>query len=311
MANYYDALSQDPIAVLPSETSYFSQPENGLDPRIFSGSQLNASVRKKILGLLFSTLSARFTAPEAWTKAWLAGSGVSHHWSAQRDPADLDCLIGINYAIFRKSNPEYLGLSDQEIASEINDILRENLHTQTEHFMGVYDLTFYANVKSNIVDIKPYAAYSLTDDSWTVEPVTLGTERNPEWDDIVSRDDIFARQIVDRYLEHLSGIRSTTNEAVRRNHETALISTLQQAEALFDEIHEGRHHAFSSAGEGYADFTNYRWQAGKQTGAVHALRHLKDAAKDIRRIKAEETYGISLPDASIMVRRAALRNRNR
>lgn len=310
MANYYDALSSD-ASVTPTETSYFSHPESGLDPRIFSGSQLNPSVRKKILGLLFGALSAKFTAPELWTKAWLAGSGVSHNWSAQRDPADLDCLLGIDYPLFRRSNPEYLGMSDQDIASDVNDLLRENLHPETEHFMGVYDLTFYANVRSNILDIKPYAAYSLTDDDWTVEPTVLGVDRNPEWDKVVYNDKSKTDELVERYLIYLDGIRNTTNDALRRNKEVFLISTLQQAEALFDEIHEGRHHAFSSAGEGYADFTNYRWQAGKQTGAIHALRHLKDAAKDIKRIKAEETYGVSLPDASIMVRRAALQNRNR
>jgi hypothetical protein len=73
---------------------------------------------------------------------------------------------------------------------------------------------------------------------------------------------------------------------------------------LFEEIHGGRKQAFSPSGEGYLDYANYRWQAGKESGIVPALRSLKDLSKESQREFAVRTYGVELPDASVLVRRA-------
>jgi hypothetical protein len=99
-----------------SDTSYFSTPETDLDPNLFFGQKLRPWVRNGVLRILFDYLAVRYTAPEKWATAWLAGSGVSYQWSASRDPGDLDCLVGINYILFRQHNLEYAGLSDREIA---------------------------------------------------------------------------------------------------------------------------------------------------------------------------------------------------
>ena len=102
-----------------ASTSYFSRPETELDPRIFIGNSLRPWVKNSIKRILFEHLGVRYTSPDRWVKAWLAGSGVSYQWSASRDPGDLDCLVGINYPVFRQYNQEYVGLSDDEIKALI------------------------------------------------------------------------------------------------------------------------------------------------------------------------------------------------
>jgi hypothetical protein len=159
-----------PVALEPSETSYFSAPAAGLDPRLFRDNRLIGTVRNGILSILFDHLRRHYYNPDAYIHAWLAGSGVSYQWAANRTPGDLDCLVGIDYIAFRRSNTKFAGLSDQEIASMFNEDFRNELYPLTENYLDSFELTFYVNVASDIRTIKPYAAYSLTDDDWTVEP---------------------------------------------------------------------------------------------------------------------------------------------
>ena len=300
--NYYDELARQ-VSIEPSETSYFSEAQASLDPTLFEGDRIRGDVRNAILSMALRTLELKYQNPSSWLTVWLAGSGVSFNWSAQRDPADLDCLVGVDYLVFRQNNPGYKGLSDQEIAKQITEDFRENLHTGD--FMGKYDLTFYANVKSDIRDIKPYAAYSLTDDLWTVPPSPLGVQRNPQWDAVVDADQQKAQEIAARYDRSLHDLHAAVGPAQRRNAEMMLSHSISQGSALFDMIHESRKEAFGPQGEGYGDFANYRWQAGKARGHVQAMRKLKDLSENVGRAAAGATYGIELPDASILVRRAA------
>jgi len=168
----YAALAKQatPVALEPSETSYFSAPGAGLDPRLFRDNKFVPAVRSSILRILFDHLRNHYYNPEGYTTVWIAGSGVSYQWTASRTPADLDCLIGINYLMFRQSNPQYKALSDQQIADMFNADFKKDLHPLTANFLDAYELTFFVNVKSDIRQIKPYAAYSLTQDDWTVHP---------------------------------------------------------------------------------------------------------------------------------------------
>lgn len=311
MSNYYRALIQQahPVDIEPSETSYFSLSAAGLDPKLFQGKKLIPSVRNSILSLVLGALNTKFHGADVWVHAWLAGSGVSYHWYAHRDPADLDCLVGIDYPVFRSMNPNYSGFSNKEIASEFNDLFSDTLHPQTSNYLGSYDLTFYANVRSNIVDIKPYAAYSLTDNEWTVEPKKDGIKRRSDWDTVVHSDIQRAMDITDRYKRFLGDITAASTDAARRNAETMLTHTIEQGSALFDEIHEGRSAAFGPSGEGYEDFTNYRWQAGKESGIVQAMRKLKDVSKNVKSITAGQKYGLDLPKTDVLIRRAAMQHR--
>lgn len=291
----------------PSETSYFSEPSATLDPRLFKGTKLNPTVRSAVLQLLFNYLDSEYTGANAWSQVWLAGSGVSHHWAAHRDPGDLDCLIGLDYRSFRASNNKFAGLSDQEIASTLNEGFREKLHPITNRFLGAFELTFYVNVRSNIVDIKPYAAYSLTNDNWTVEPEPLRIQVSNAWTNASESDRIQAIDILTKYQNAKTKYEQASNDAIKANARSEMRIAMSQGVALYESVHTARSYAFSPSGEGYSDFANYRWQAGKQSGVIQALRSLKDEMDAQDEALNRKTYGVDLPDADTLIRRAATR----
>jgi hypothetical protein len=211
--------------------------------------------------------------------------------------------------MFRQTNPEYKALSDKQISDMFNEDFRKELHPLTSNFLNAFELTFYVNVKSDIKAIKPYAAYSLTNDDWTVSPEIKKPPVNKVWDNIVNRDTNFTTEILDRYTKALSEVGAATTDTARRNAEAALKLAVEQGSALFESIHQGRKTAFSPSGQGYADVANYRWQAGKAAGTVQALKKLKDIGSQGRKTFEEATYGMELPDASTLVRRALTQKR--
>lgn len=295
------------ISLEPSETSYFSTPESNLDVRLFIGNHLRPAVRNGIRRILIEYLAKRFTSPERWTKMWLAGSGISYQWSATRDPGDLDCLVGIEYMSFRKFNPEYTGLSNVEIAHMFNEDFNADILPKTKNWNG-FELTYYVNPQSDIRMLNPYAAYSLDTDSWVVEP-----ERTPHipftraWEQKTEHDYETAVEMLNRYTQALHDLQSAPNDAYRRNAERKLNLVVDQAVAFYDDIHTGRKSAFSSTGAGYADFNNYRWQAGKKSGAVHALKAIKQYKDERKKDFDISTYGVELPNTETLIRRAATR----
>jgi hypothetical protein len=307
--DYYEVLASKatPVEPEPGETSYFSEPQAGLDPRLFRNEHIIGHVRQAILGVLFTYLKQDYSDPESWATVWLAGSGVSRQWAAHRNPADLDCLIGIDYIAFRQANPQYRGFSDQDIASTFNEGFGSVLNKETDNFMDTYELTFYVNVRSNIADIKPYAAYNLTTDDWTITPATQLPAHMKEWDNKTSRDYSMGVQIINRYQKALNDISAAQNTAARINAESALKLAISQGAALFEEIHQGRKAAFSPSGAGYLDYANYRWQSGKESGIVPALKKIKEISNETEKEFNVRTYGVELPDASVLVRRAITR----
>lgn len=308
--DFYEALAAKavPVNIEPSQTSYFSKPEVGLDPRIFRDGKLIPAVRSSILTSLFNYLTSKYQGPYDWTYAWLAGSGVSHQWAAKRDPGDLDCLVGIEYNQFRKANQKYAGLSDKEISSMFNDGFRQDLWPETANFMDSYELTFYVNVKTDITKIKPYAAYSLINDNWVVEPTIDEPKIGKDWFIGIEKDKSMASEIIARYATALNAVNHATNPALRINAERALKLAVDQASALYEDIHQGRKLAFSETGQGYLDYNNYRWQAGKESGIVQALGRLKEISDMSARDFSAATYGIELPNVSTLIRRAATYN---
>lgn len=288
-------------------TSYFSEPADTLDPNLFDGRELRAWVRQGILHILYDFVNLHYRHADLWAHPWLAGSGVSYQWSAARQPGDLDCLVGVDFIQFRKANPEFAGLTDKEIAEQLNEEFRENLQLQTENWNG-YELTFYVNPSAtDIRTIKPYAAYDLKHNEWTVHPDRNQTApRNPEWEGIAKNDATMAQQISIRFNTALQDIQSSHNDALRRNAENRLTIAGAQGNALYNEIHMNRSVAFSPGGEGYADFNNYRWQAGKGSGAIDSLRTIREYMKS-----SVKNHGVEFPDASTLIRRAALYRQQR
>ena len=290
-----------------NETSYFSKPSAILDPRLFRNDKIQPMVRSAVLQLLFNHLNAYYTGGESWSQVWLAGSGVSHQWAAHRDPGDLDCLIGIDYRRFRESNTRFTGLSDKEISQMLNEGFRDELHPFTGNFLGSFELTFYVNVHSNIVEIKPYAAYSLTNDDWTVAPEPIELDIPATWKRATESDRLQAISILTNYRNAQSKYESASNDAVKANARSEMRMAMSQGIALYESVHEGRSNAFSPSGEGYSDFYNYRWQAGKQSGVIQGLRALKDEMNAQDEALNKKTYGVDLPDANTLIRRAATR----
>jgi hypothetical protein len=257
------------------------------------------------MALLMDFLNLHYRHPELWAQPWLAGSGVSYQWEAAREPGDLDCLVGVNFIQFRKANPEFTGLSDREIAAELNEEFHENLQLQTSNWNG-YELTFYVNPSAtNIRAIKPYAAYDLKHDDWTVTPDPNQTPMwNAEWDQIAKRDAEMAESAHNRFNGALQDVQMSSNGPMKRNAENKMTMAAAQANALYNEIHENRSIAFSSEGQGYNDFNNYRWQLGKRYGTIDKLRAIREY------MKTNLTQHVELPDADTLVRRAALYRNN-
>ena len=294
-----------PVQLEASSTSYFSAPEQNLDAELFSGTTLKGWVRNGLLQKLFDFLNATYRHPDLWTTVWLAGSAVSFQWSAQREPGDLDVLIGVDYIQFRKAHPEYLGLSDVEISKMLNEDFREHLQPEMSDWNG-FEVTFYVNPgATDIRTINPYAAYDLTHNEWTVFPKQEGAPVNKAWENLAQKDLSMASDIVMRYTQSITDLQNAQNDASRRNAEFRLQTALMQGSALFDDIHHSRRYAFSQQGTGYSDFYNYRWQAGKKYGTVPALRKMSEYWLAYKAQQAEETYGIELPDTQTLIRRAA------
>jgi hypothetical protein len=295
------------VDVTPASTSYFSEPNAGLDPHLFEGMHLRSWVRNSVLRMLFDHLAVQYQDPNRWVSAWLAGSAVSYQWESAREPGDLDCLVGIEYVTFRRYNSDYAGLSNDEIASMFNEEFANSLMPETSNWEG-FELTYYVNPQTNIVDINPYAAYDLIKDKWTVEPTK---DQNPPysrvWEQAADRDYTEGLEMVKRYSKALTEFKGSTSTANRVNAERKLQLAIDQAADMYEGIHKGRKVAFSKTGAGYADYNNYRWQAGKQSGIVQALRQIKDYRDQSRKSSEAQTYGVELPNPDVLIRRAALR----
>ena len=295
----------NPVQLQASATSYFSDPEEELDPKLFVNTTLKGWVRNGILQKLFGFLDDVYRHPDLWTTVWLAGSAVSFQWSADREPGDLDILIGVDYIQFRKAHPEYMGLSDIEISKMLNEEFREHLQPEMTNWNG-FEVTFYVNPgATDIRTINPYAAYDLTHNEWTVFPKKEGAQQNSVWESAVQKDTSMASEIVMRYSKALTDLQGAKNPASRRNAEFNLQTALMQGSALFSDIHSSRKFAFRKDGKGYDDFYNYRWQAGKKYGTVSALKQLSEYWSAYKAKQADETYGIELPDTQTLIRRAA------
>ncbi len=289
-------------------SSFFSEYEDHLDPKLFGQGSvvLRGTVRAELLSHLYAVLDRHFKGARSWSRAWIAGSGVSFQWSAARDPGDLDVLVGVRYEIFRHQNPDYRQLSDVEISRQINEIFRQELQPQTEDWHG-FEVTFYVNPNSwDITQIKPYAAYSLTDNEWTVTPRAERPAIPAEWETQAADTARMAQLVIRRYSDAHTHLMNAPHDTARRNAEQAMKGTLAQASAMFDQVHEGRKMAFGPMGQGYGDRHNFLWQAGKRDGWLPALKEMKQYYDDMQKKEALDTYGVEMPDTNTLIRRAAV-----
>lgn len=314
------SMTAQSVVMTPASTSYFSAYADELDPVLFDGMRLREEVRRWVLQTIHNILATRppmvqaFIRSESWARIWIAGSGVSYQWEASRHPADLDILLGIDFVELRRSNPGYSGLTDSEITAILNQLFYDALKGQVGQFPfnsedATYEVTAYvnrgvSNHPDGITAINPYAAYDATSDEWAVLPTKTAHAINPAWDMAVERDRGYAQDLVDQYGSALAQVQNAQNPAHRTNAETHLQQVMDAAAGLYDELHNGRRSAFGAAGSGYSDFHNYRWQAGKATGVVQAMKQIRQYLDDANDAAEFETYGMELPDTETLVRRS-------
>lgn len=321
--NILDGLG--PVEVKSGGSGYFSTPSDDLDPRLFEGDSFRPEVRNWILKTLYEYWKHHFDNAQAWSTVWLAGSGISYQWAADRSNGDLDVLIGVDFPSFYANNQKYVGLSESEVADVFNRSFKDELWPSTAHVdfgtlfgngkgTGGFEVTFYVNPGStDIRDINPYAAYNLTDNSWTVRPPVLPEKPGslyPQgyWDQVHSERTL-ANGMIDKYnslSDSLKSVNPGDPGWVNGLHQMGLI--IDQARAMFDDIHLGRKQAFAPGGSGYGDFHNFRWQAHKRYGTVQALASIAQAHKGAKEAYETSRYGKPLETASQSLTTAALWN---
>lgn len=256
-------------------SGYFSKPSEILDPDLFDGDVLREDVRSGLLNLLYSDLEndIGFKEPWNWTCAWLAGSGVSYQWQADRGNGDLDVLFGVDLPTFLDDNPQFPRLSEREIATYTDQMLKAKSWPKTRNVTiggsrKRYEITFFWNpgVSDDIRVINPYAAYDLIMEQWEVRPPVLPDEPHSlypkEWYDFTDGD--YRQALALRDMDENGG-------------SLGRVQARKAAHTLWEGIHGGRKAAFSDTGGGYGDFHNFRWQRGKETGAVDIIRGFLDS----------------------------------
>jgi hypothetical protein len=279
----------------------FTPHRESLDPDLFGeGEKMDSSVRKTLLDLYHSTMGKKYANPQEWSHVWLAGSGASYQWQEGQN-ADMDMLVGVDYPQFRFHNPNLRGLTDNEISWVLNQYMRDKLH-QT---WGRYDQTWYNNPE-DVRKLNPYAAYSLTDDDWHVRP---SLSEIPQYDPGAYADSTRAQDVLNRYTRARNALqRRDLRPEVRKAHARALSQSLEHGHALFEEIHNNRRQAFLPGGKGYNDPANVRWQTGKASGVVPAMRAMSDLyTKQISEQQLAQ-YGMTFPDVNELVIRSMLQD---
>lgn len=283
-------------AAHPLPTSRVFGPTYGLDHRLFTGEQLKPEVRTAVMSRLGPVLEPLLGQSwEAYTKVYLAGSEASE-WTSEtlEGNGDFDTLIGIDYGHARDMHAPLADLDDSDITDLVNTALRTSYNASpwVAPFGGTFDLTGYCNAGSyDIRRLKPYAAYNISDDQWSVRPPHL-----PDW----SIDRL--PEGGDNLLAEAEGYAAVV-DAISKMPEPF---QTQQGKALWKHLHSDRGRAFSDEGEGWLDPGNLiekalvewgvwdklvEWQYGTQKTAV------KSGALDLpqQQHDAFETSGRSQP----------------
>lgn len=309
-----------PVAPAEGASGYFAAPKDELDPELFvPGERLKPNVREWILSTLYTYWETKYNRPRDWSTVWIAGSAISYQWAADRGGVgDLDILIGVDYPMFFMYNPELRGTSPKDLSAVFNREFYEELWPSTAEISldggRPFEVTFYVNPNStDIRDIRPYAAYDVTHDEWTVRPPEGEDFNHPKaFYDSAAKEVENAWGLVEKYnqaADQAAAMQPGTPGWHNAMRQAELI--VSQAASTYDQIHSGRRVAFSQSGSGYGDYYNFRWQYHKQHGTANALNAVAKKHKEAQAEFASNTYGLNIDAADVALRRAALWNRGR
>jgi hypothetical protein len=314
---YFLSRVMQPVSPTAGESGYFSSPEDSLDPRLFDGDRVKPDVRSWILNRLYTFWGDRYHRPKTWSTVWIAGSGISYQWAAGRGNGDLDILIGVDYDDFFEANPKYAGLDATDLSAVFNEEFHTHLWPDTAETVfhgGIFEVTFYVNPNStDIRDINPYAAYNLSNDTWTVHPPHGEDFNHPkEYYQYAESEAKQARQIVDQYNTVSNSAKASAPGSPGWHNAMRQAELLVgQASAMYDGIHLGRKQAFGPGGSGYGDYYNFRWQYHKKHGTAQALHAVAAAHKTAQDEYNAAMYGGPIDAADVVLRRAVMANRGR
>jgi hypothetical protein len=295
----------------------FVPPTPNLDPNLFGDSDvLLPGVRSWINDTGYTFLNQHYSAAHYWATIWIAGSGVSYQWSADRSPRDLDILVGVSMLSFKRHNPNYRGVDETTIAHLITQTFRTLGERTVRQQIGnaTYEVTWYVNPgAADIRDIHPYAAYDVTHNRWTVRPPELpgdwGTHSfSPEWWMQIGREKKRAQAIIGEFLVHRSMYMGARDDATRTNAAQGMQYAAAQASVMFDDLHSNRRIAFSPQGTGYSDWNNFRWQAHKRNGVSPALHAIKVLFEEAKKESEVARYGHALATTEQALSTASLLN---
>jgi hypothetical protein len=250
-------------------------PTYGLDHRLFEGDQLKPDVTHYILTTLDAFWRPVYGAGwQRWARVYFAGSEASE-WTSptQEGNNDFDVLIGIHYDRMREDLGGLIAMmTDEQITNALNKQFVEVLDPKTDQAMimiegkpeGPFDNTWYVNQDSwDIRDIKPYAAYDVTNHEWAVRPPHL-----PDWD-------------IERFPEGhaLVEMGEAYEKLIKAIFDLPEPYRTQQGNALWTYLHTDRSRAFGPQGEGWYDPGNVMEKWLDQNGIwadLWAIHHRAD-----------------------------------
>ena len=214
------------------------------DQRLFEGDHLRPEVRQDILSRINSFMRPRYKNWPKWTRVYFAGSEAAR-WAPFN--GDFDCLLGADFETFRKENPEYAAQPDDAIAKMITDGMWHTINVDGYWFtladgrkVGPFDRTFFMNPNAwDIRNLKPYAAYNVSDDTWAVHPL----EVPKDWD---------ATHLPESYWTYAE---SVLNE-IKAIGQLPPEERHRMAANLWEELHTHRSDAFNGDGKGLYDLSN-------------------------------------------------------
>lgn len=250
-------------AYRPTE-KIFGPTKEDLDPRLFEGDHMRDYVRNVIMGMLDGHFAALgFADWKAWTRVYLAGSESTFWWGNR----DFDTLLALNYGALMRAHPEFHERNLQQISDYFNQGFRESMNS--EEWRAPWDpepedwhITFFINPMSwDIADIKPYGAYSISDDKWVVRPPHLPQHSADDFDKSTW-------PLAESYADRIRTIVAMPPGGRRRG----------QAKALLEFLHSDRGRAFSPRGHGWNDIGNVVWKY-LDVHPEHLLEQLIAASK--------------------------------